>query len=88
MKIFDYENNHLKIFETLFNFDDEKQTIYQNTIRKINYSNETHQFSENKNIINDNKKMNSHLNFSKKSNIKMKLSKKLKQLMFQNEKTK
>ena len=58
MKIFDYESNHLKIFETLFDFDDKKQTIDQNTIRKINYSNETYQCSENENIINDNEKKN------------------------------
>ena len=53
MKISDYENNHLKIFETLFDFDDEKQTVDQNTTRKVNYSDETHQFSENENIISD-----------------------------------
>ena len=56
MKVSDYESNHLKIFETLFDFDDEKQTVDQNTTREINYSNETHQFSEDENITNDNEK--------------------------------
>ena len=58
MKVFNYENNHLKTFETLFDFDDEKQTVDQNTTRKINYSDETYQFFENENIINDSEKKN------------------------------
>ena len=56
MKVFDYENNHLKTSEALFDSDDEKQTIDQNTARKINYSDETHQSSEDENITNDSEK--------------------------------
>ena len=58
MKVFDYKSNHLKIFEALFDSDDEKQTVDQNTTRKVNYSNETHQFSEDENITNDSEEKN------------------------------
>ena len=58
MKISDYESNHLEIFETLFDFDDEKQTVDQNTTRKVNYSNEAHQSFENENITSDNEEKN------------------------------
>ena len=54
MKISDYESNHLEISEALFDSDDEKQTVDQNTTRKINYSDEAHQSSENENITSDN----------------------------------
>ena len=54
MKIFDYESNHLKISEALFDFDDEKQTIDQNTAREFNYSDVTHQSFEDENITSDN----------------------------------
>ena len=56
MKVSDYESNHLETSETLFDFDDEKQTVDQNTARKFNYSNVTHQSSEDEDIINDNEK--------------------------------
>ena len=58
MKVSDYESNHLETSETLFDSDDERQTIDQNTTREVNYSDETHQSSEDENITNDNEKKN------------------------------
>ena len=56
MKVSDYESNHLETSEALFDSDDERQTVDQNTTRETNYSDETHQSFENENIISDNKK--------------------------------
>ena len=58
MEVFDYESNHLETFGALSGSDDERQTVDQNTAREINYSDETHQSSEDENITSDSEKKN------------------------------